>query len=62
MKTFLTIWIIINGVDVGGQPIEMPSFAECLKRSEQLLSASVPDEVQKFAVACIREKSKDNPA
>jgi len=61
-KTFLVVWLFINGVDVGGPPREAPSLEACRKASENLMKTQVPDGVDFFAVACVQQKLKENPA
>ena len=62
MKVFIVLWLIVNGQDVGGPAVEVPSMQECEARVAEIRAMPVPDGAELIRVGCVTEKKADEPA
>lgn len=62
MKVFIVLWLIVQGQDVGGPPVEVASMAECEARVAEIRKMPVPDGADLIRVGCVTEKKADEPA
>lgn len=62
MKVFIVLWLIVQGQDVGGPPVEVPTMAECEARVAEIRALPVPEGAELVRVGCVTEKRPGNPA
>lgn len=62
MRVLLILWLVVNGVDYGGRPIEMPSMEACKAKEAELLAIAVPDDADFVSVECVIERRPGRPS
>lgn len=62
MKVFIVLWLIVNGQDMGGPPVEVATMQECEARVAEIRAMPVPDGAELVRVGCVTEKRADEPA
>ena len=62
MKVFIVLWLIVNGHDMGGPPVEVPTMQECEARVAEIRKMQVPEGADLIRVGCVTEKHAGEPA
>ena len=62
MKVFIVLWLIVNGQDMGGPPVEVPTMQECEARVAEIRKMQVPEGADLVRVGCVTEKKAGEPA